>query len=148
MVSSFWKRCKHSYNCWKDIVVPKPPPPVYVFGPQLIYMWALSQSYQVSSKLHIISPNSTFFPLFPLFPGVSPEWFFFFSISPSLPFFFFQKPPKCWSSSPFYSLSLVGLLSLPFPHFARILTSIRIPRNPHNLRGFSWNLFQTSSSVR
>ena len=141
--SSFWKRCMHSYNCWKDIVVPKPPPPVYVFGPLLIYMWVLSQSYQLSSKLHLVSPNSTFFPLSLMFPSVSLEWFFFFFFSH---FFFPQNPPKCWPFSPFYSLSLVGLSSLPFPHFARIPTSIKIPRNPHNLRGISWNLFQTSNS--
>ena len=133
--SSFWKRCMHSYNCWKDIVVPKPPPPVYVFGPLLIYMWVLSQSYQLSSKLHLVSPNSTFFPFIPYVSQCFPRMIFLLLL---LSLFFPQNPPKCWPSSPFYSLSLVGLSSLPFPHFACIPTSIRIPRNPHNLRGISW----------
>ena len=38
-----------------SFVVPKPPS--VVFGPQLIYKWALSQSYQLSSKLHLDNPN-------------------------------------------------------------------------------------------
>ena len=106
--------------------------------PLLIYMWVLSQSYQLSSKLHLVSPNSTFFPFIPYVSQCFPRMIFLLLL---LSLFFPQNPPKCWPSSLFYSLSLVGLSSLPFPHFARIPTSIRIPRNPHNLRGISWNLF-------
>ena len=66
-------------------MVPKPPP--VVFGPQLIYMWILSQSYQLSSKLHLVSPNSVFLPLSPLFPqsGFSPSQSLSLSIFSNLP---------------------------------------------------------------
>ena len=110
-----------------------------VFGPQLIYKWALSQSYQLSSKLHLVSPTQPSSPYphcYPLF--FSLVWFLFFSISLPL---YFSNLPLCWPTSPFYSLLLVGLSSLPFSHFTHISTSIKIPRNPHNFRGFSWNLF-------
>ena len=72
-----------------SLVVPKPL--LVVFGPQLIYKWALSQSYQLNSKLHLIRPNWTFLLLSPLFPSLS-FWSgssFSQSLSPSI---FFQPP--------------------------------------------------------
>ena len=126
-------------------------------------MWALLQSYKLSSKLHLVSPSWIFLPLsslnppspFPcnsLFSDLSSVSLCFplvFSFSPSPPpisLCVFQ-PFLCWPSSFFYCLTLVALSSLPFSHFTCISTSTRIPRNPYTFRGFSWNLFQTSDSV-
>ena len=41
------------------------------------------------------------------------------------------------SSFSFYNLLLVGSSSLP-PHFTLIPTSLRIPRDPHDFKGFPW----------
>lgn len=115
-----------------------------VFGPQLICMWVLAQSYQLGSKLHPVYPLLALmhlphrvFPPPPLFPVYS------LYISPRK---MFSNPHPLLTSSP-YSLLLVGQLSLP-PHFAHILTFIRILRDSHVFRGFLWYLFQSSKSVR
>ena len=120
--------------------------------------WALNYTWLVQAKSFSLYPHSPLLPLslvipffliffpssqcFPLFPPSV----FSFSLPPPISPCVFQ-PPLSWPYFFFYSLTLVGLSSLPFSHFTCISTSTRIPRNPHTFRELSWNLFQMSNSV-
>ena len=120
-----------------------------VFRTQLICMWAISWSYRFSPKLHLVhvstrpylqvSPLISLFALL-CFPVFFPQYLF-------LPSYFFQPTSTMFTSSSFYSLSLVRLLSL-LTHLTHTPISLWIPMDSHDFRRFYWNLFQTSISVR
>ena len=113
-----------------------------VFGTQLICMWALSWSYRFGPKLHLVHVSTR--PYFQVFPSRFPLCTLVFpSVFPSIslsPLIFFQPTSTMFTSSSFYSLSLVRLLSL-LTQLTHTPISLWIPMDPHNFRRFSWNLF-------
>ena len=98
------------------------------------YLWGSNSGLVVPSQL-LISHKFTFF--FPL------SQFFLNPLSYSL----FSNPPNNGLVPLLYPW-VSGVTIIFIPTHLRIPTSPRILRDPYEIRGFLWNLFQTSVETR
>ena len=103
-------------------------------------MWDYAQSYHLRPQTSIsTSPLSSL-----VYPSV-----FFLSVLLSYSLFFSQisnplHPHLCFFLQSFFS----GVAIITFPTYPHNPMFTRIPRDPHEFKGFPWNLFQTPDGVQ